>query len=44
MIEMNDCYEHEKSEMLEVIDQLKWQVKTLKKDQSEKENSLYEFK
>lgn len=41
---MQDVFEKERCEYLEVIEQLKMQVKLLRKDQAEKENELYEFK
>jgi len=37
-------WEKEKIELIEFIDQYKLQNRLLKKDQTEKENEIYEFK
>lgn len=44
IVSIQDNFEREKSEYLEAIEQLRMQVKLLRKDQSDKENEIYEFK
>lgn len=44
MVNAEDQWQKEKQELCEVIDQLKTQVKLLRRDQSEKENEIYEVK
>ena len=44
MISSSDEWEREKDELCEVIDQLKIQVKLLRREDAVKENELYEVK
>lgn len=41
IVALQDSFDKEREEYLEAIEQLKNQVRILKKDQAEKENELY---
>jgi chloramphenicol O-acetyltransferase len=44
LVTIQDDFDKKEQEYLEAIEQLKSQIRMLRKDQSEKENELYEFK